>query len=360
MSRDNYLGEQLKIPKKKRLSGLNLAISKDITSPNKLQASYSLLSLSPYAIKDNLSFKALNQSRVIKKRNPNRTSTFNKKAPQNAGYEESKSNINKSLTLSPDTSLKIQYCAGEILSSKLNSMLKGLKEISPEEKLKIVQSIFTEVIERDRDYEIILERIKSEFNDFIHIQSLELQKSMKAVQESETIKSLMSDEMERLFKENNDISAKYKEIRTRYTELYDKFLKITEVDLDKIDQSPENWNLIIQENKMLNQALEKSSLTITRYKNKEKKMMKLIMAMKDKGYPIEEIYDEIKVEKKPPNYECNEDLPDDTDAENLVSPKPTNFIRPFAVPPLSMTEVEPNSFSSDDSLDQQESNSEDC
>ena len=84
------------------------------------------------------------------------------------------------------------------------------------------------------------------------------------------------------------------------------------------------------------------------------------MAMKDKGYPIEEIYDEIKVEKKPPNYECNEDLPDDTDAENLVSPKPTNFIRPFAVPPLSMTEVEPNSFSSDDSLDQQESNSEDC
>ena len=72
------------------------------------------------------------------------------------------------------------------------------------------------------------------------MQALEIQKYVKTVKENEKIKSLMSDELERLFKENNEISVKYKELRVKYTEIYDKFLKIADIDLDTIDQSEDN------------------------------------------------------------------------------------------------------------------------
>ena len=232
-------GERFKSYKKKNLRSLNLAITTDLKTKNKAQSSISLFSLSPYALNQNASVKFLDNQRIIKKHTPVRNNTFMRKEQSSITCSECKHNLNSSVTISPNSTF-FKSNTGEILSFKLNSMLKSVKESNTEEKIKIIQSVFNEVIEKDKDFEIILGRIKSEYNNYIQMQALEIQKYVKTVKENEKIKSLMSDELERLFKENNEISVKYKELRVKYTEIYDKFLKIADIDLDTIDQSEDN------------------------------------------------------------------------------------------------------------------------
>mmetsp|Transcript_7184 Transcript_7184/g.7042 ORF Transcript_7184/g.7042 Transcript_7184/m.7042 type:complete len:114 (-) Transcript_7184:16-357(-) len=77
---------------------------------------------------------------------------------------------------------------------------------------------------------------------------------------------------------------------------------------------------------------------------KEKKLLKLILAMKKRGYPVEEIYEqEVRghSKKKKKDYEYNEsdECPDDTENEQLVSGRPKSVEKPGMIPSLNLKEI---------------------
>ena len=75
------------------------------------------------------------------------------------------------------------------------------------------------------------------------------------------------------------------------------------------------------------------------YRKKEKKLLKLILAMKNRGYPVEEIYNkEI--------FGIDPQIEENSESDRIVSGRTPEVIKPEKVPALKMEKVEPETFTS--------------
>jgi hypothetical protein len=96
---------------------------------------------------------------------------------------------------------------------------------------------------------------------------------------------------------------------------------------------------------------------IRQLRNKEKQLIKLVLALKRKGYPVEEIYEaEISKKKAAQPTENYEEISDDEETEPFVKGSPKKAVRPSGVPALNLGRIQPelssesediNSFSSE-------------
>ena len=74
---------------------------------------------------------------------------------------------------------------------------------------------------------------------------------------------------------------------------------------------------------------------------KEKKLVKLIVALKNRGYPVEDVYQEdVHREKKKKILACDESVVDDSENEDLVSGRPKEVAKPAIIPSLNLEEIE--------------------
>ena len=106
---------------------------------------------------------------------------------------------------------------------------------------------------------------------------------------------------------------------------------------------------MLLENQNYSEAYGKLKEEIKNYRYKEKKLLKLIVALKQKGYPVEEIYEAEVEKKKPkplPHYSGSEELESNSEAENLVSGRPPGKEKPKIIPNLNFQELNPESVSS--------------
>ena len=78
------------------------------------------------------------------------------------------------------------------------------------------------------------------------------------------------------------------------------------------------------------------------YKSREKKLMRLIVAMRDRGFPVDEAIQNATKKGKSASQRSQPGLGDsDTELEPLVNGPPKEMARPKAVPMLPISEIEP-------------------
>lgn len=88
---------------------------------------------------------------------------------------------------------------------------------------------------------------------------------------------------------------------------------------------------------------------------KEKKLLKLILALKKRGFPVEEIYEkEVQTKEKKRKYDYSysqsDECPDDTENEQLISGRAKEPIKPKIIPSLNIKEMKQETpYSSSDS-----------
>eukprot|EP00358_Blepharisma_japonicum_P003978 CAMPEP_0202954770 /NCGR_PEP_ID=MMETSP1395-20130829/51122_1 /ASSEMBLY_ACC=CAM_ASM_000871 /TAXON_ID=5961 /ORGANISM="Blepharisma japonicum, Strain Stock R1072" /LENGTH=174 /DNA_ID=CAMNT_0049670583 /DNA_START=670 /DNA_END=1190 /DNA_ORIENTATION=+ len=152
-------------------------------------------------------------------------------------------------------------------------------------------------------------------------------------------KRILEKRIEKISKEKYEMEIMLEECNIQNNRLKDKLQKSSKKPYPDFDEK--SVGLIIDENKSLSKICKKQKNEIDSYKYKEKQLLKLILALKKKGYPVEEIYDREVQKSKYEMYKNEEssELGEESEDEQLVSGRPKDVPRPRIVPKLNLNEV---------------------
>lgn len=306
-------------------------------------------SSSPYAPKKTYSLKNIQKGKI----KPNFT-----KLPEELRYfRKNKTTLNSNGSKKIFSSYSILN-PGEtnIKDTPQDKYLELIRKIDDQKekksKFEVSKAIFSLILEESKDLTGVLRVIKKEYEQFIKDQAKEFEKLKANLQDIEKMKSLLSVELEQSMQQNKDLKSSLSSLHEKYMKISDKFFKIINFDSSELQKTDENWTRLCQENRMYEDALQKVSEDCKYYKSKAKKMMKLLVAIEKKGYPVEEVYNkEVKKQNALPKYEGDEQPLDDTDHENIVTGKNPRVNKPFDIPDLDLECVEPDIFSSSEQED---------
>ncbi|OMJ75864.1 hypothetical protein SteCoe_24883 [Stentor coeruleus] len=216
------------------------------------------------------------------------------------------------------------------------------------------REILEEIIFKDRIYGTLLSKIKFAYEDWLKSKSLSYSETTQLKSEIVEFSKKLTEEIEenkrlhrkvqKFSKENVDLGRALEEKETNFRTLQEYLLKITNITIDDIPQDKASWKVMVAENKSYSELCDKLKKKIKNMKIQDKKLMTLFWMLKQKGYPVEEIYESLgsKKNKKKKNLSISEFSDELINAEP-VKGKP----RPGVVPVLNMEKVEPNSFSDD-------------
>ncbi|CAG9311647.1 unnamed protein product [Blepharisma stoltei] len=264
-------------------------------------------------------------------------------------------------------STEIQFLEGK-LSQKL-SELSQKDRLQTVGKLNVYREIFQEIINKDTIYGTLLAKIQKAYDEALTerntlkaLNTNELESKVEDLNRKLTncaeSKRSLEKKIERVLKENQALNIKLEDKETRYEELQGKLYKISQVNVEGVDMNEESWKFIIAENKAYADLCQKMKTDIKNYKYKEKKLLKLVMALKKRGYPVEEVYDQDvqKKKKEMPKYEGSDEPEDNSENEQLVSGRPKDVKKPQNIPSLKLEEIQHETFSSSSSSSYSESN----
>lgn len=259
----------------------------------------------------------------------------------------------------------------KVIESRLIEQLKILsqKTQKPSEdllakKLELYKYAFGEIIARNKAYSSVLRVIKDAYEEAYDmlakennreiIKSLEkdLQDAELKFQSSQAeIKSLRR-KIEKLAKESVELSRALDEREKQYTEIHDKLYNITHASIHNIPKDEEGWKVLVSEIQEYSQVVQSMTNEIKQLRNKEKQLIKLVLALKRRGYPVEEIYEtEISKKKVPKSAENNEEISDEEETEPLVKGSPKKVLRPPGVPELNLGCIQPEYSSESEDMD---------
>ena len=96
---------------------------------------------------------------------------------------------------------------------------------------------------------------------------------------------------------------------------------------------------MVLENQSYSEVCKKMKKDIKNYKAKEKKLLKLVLAMKKRGYPIEEVYNKDV-------YGITDEYEENSESDRILSGSASEVQKPSNVPALRIDKLEPESFTS--------------
>ena len=269
---------------------------------------------------------------------------------------EMKSSLHQSFSNSLIEDYKGNYDKADRLLSKFNKMIKAnnLKK-TKEENINVCRLILDELISYEKAFAPLLEKIKDQYEIFIKDKVVENESIQCQIKEFNTLNSLLSSEVSKLLEEREELMSKYNSCNNISSKAADIMPEANQNNDIKENYDISYLKKLSEENQVLNEAFGSMQQDLKYYKNISKELTKLLLIIKKKGYPIEEIYNtEVKKKKTLPHYLGDEGIPDDTDTENIITPKPSTFQRPNYIPALNFSLVEPNSFTSESGNDSDE------
>jgi hypothetical protein len=226
-------------------------------------------------------------------------------------------------------------------------------------KFKVYQGVFDEVIYKVGYFGSLLTKIKLGYEDWLYAdrQSVtdrlktELSERTGELARTKQEHSQLVKRISKLAKENGDLSRAQAETEEQYMELHERLMKLTQVKCDG-PKDETSWQYLLSENKQYAEVLKTLHKDLKHLKRREDKLLKLMQALKVKGYPIEQIYKEEcrkqKQAKLPYTVVKGSDAGDE-DAEPIVNGPPKAVERPKGVPVLALQEVEPDLASESES-----------
>lgn len=240
-----------------------------------------------------------------------------------------------------------------LIEIKLNEKLKNFK--GKKEIWNVYKEIFIDVIKKDKIFSAILEKIFEFYEEYIKelvdlakIEGLEekvknLEMNLKAQLE---INKGFEKKYEKLAKENYDIAKELDRSEEVCTEIQKRLFSIAEFDIETVPKDEVRWKALIMENKKFHNGIKDLTEEVKSMKYKEKKLLQLIMEIKKKGYPVEDIYKEFIIREKRNKFESFSSISSNSDGENLVSERQNQWKKPENIPNLNMLLLEPESISS--------------
>ena len=247
-----------------------------------------------------------------------------------------------------------------LLDIKIEEIILKFKETnySPE-TFDRLQEYFEEIILKDKIFGPVLRKIKSAYDQFIQfklsptaensrLRNEIMEFSKKLTEEIEENKRLHR-KIQKFSRENAELGRNLEEREGNCRTLQEHLLKITTIDINDVPQDKTSWKVLVNENKSYAELCTGLKKKVKNLKSKEKKLMKLFWTLKQKGYPVEEIYENMNNKKSKSSSKPTTD--DISESEYISTDPPKARPRPGNIPSLDMNKVEPNSFTERNSSD---------
>lgn len=240
------------------------------------------------------------------------------------------------------------------LSDRIRELKAETNKNLAAERYEVFKLFFSKVIEKDSTYSSILRRIKREYDEMIISNSVNTTVNVidKYIDEISEIKNQYSQERkeklsykiryEKLLQENQELSIKLSESEKKLNKLENQLACLKSIKIDHLPKDELTWQYILSENQSYCDLFSKLEKRLKSEFRREKKLVDLICALKERGYPVEEVYhDELKKKRKPRKSfdEVNitsEDEQCDTETEPIAIGPPKVLLRPSQVPPLNL------------------------
>ena len=246
---------------------------------------------------------------------------------------------------------RINTYTEEDIGNEFLNHIKNAKNI--EAKFEICQKYFEEIIKNDNKYNKILWKIKATYesrlenaeNILTKRLKIEINELQNMLQNEYKEKKLFLKKLEKLSKENFELSKTLEGTQDKYNALVNKIKEISQVDMSKLSKEEMNWKYLINENENLNQINKEMQLNIKKLTAKEKKLVNLLIGLKSEGYPVDKFYEKQLTKSKrsatPQSYS------EDTENEALVSDRLKSVKIPECIPRLKLDDIHQDTFSSD-------------
>ncbi|OMJ96044.1 hypothetical protein SteCoe_426 [Stentor coeruleus] len=251
---------------------------------------------------------------------------------------------------------QVSYESGNILEAKsqaCNSVSDMIKIIEGQnnlqKKLEACEGVFEEIIDKDKEFSLVLKVIKKEYENVISYQSITLKKQTCEICELENIKCELTNEIGKILEINKNLTCKLQDSNKKYNDLSIKYLQIVDKSLH---QGDDDINKLYKENQKYMEVLKKQSNETKCYKIKAKKMMGLLLALERNGYPVEKVYNseirKIKFFEK--DVEGSIFLNEANDKDELIE-KIMKFDTSYDIPLMNTSKTDNHSFISDSEAD---------
>ena len=335
-------------------------------------------SISKHRSISNIRFKipVKNQMTYLNTSSSNALLTKNKISPSAnlaLNTSDSSSQLKSRLLLSASQN-SASKAPAKVIEDKLLEGLKKCKDKNMSlEKFDTFRVAFSEIIEKDENFGGILRKIKEAYEqrvkndrnesskDIMEKLKDELKIMKEKINKNKENKKYLMKKIEKLAKENTELSRRLDDRESRYVDLQDKLLKLSKIDLNDIPQDDNSWRYLVSENQHLIKVCEDMRKDIRHLSRKEKKLVKLVIALKNRGFPVEDVYQEDVHREKPKKIRtCDEPVIDDSENEDLISGRPKSVERPAAIPKLNLAEIEVSRESSGTSESSEYEESEDA
>lgn len=242
--------------------------------------------------------------------------------------------------------LTIECSEIQILESKL---IHKLKELSLKEnqritdKLEIYRDLFQEIIRRDSTLSPLLSKIRDGYDEafeenrkkYRNEMNMRLSELNSKLGQYQDDKNSLEKKIDRVMKEKYEIELMLEKSNQEKAKLQEKLRGSSEFDHKKI-------KMIVEENKVFSVLHHKQKKEISKFKYKENQLLKLILALKKRGYPVEDVYD-TEINKSKRGTDQVSELGSESEDEQLVSGRPKEVKRPKAVPKLNLNEIQSES-----------------
>ena len=193
------------------------------------------------------------------------------------------------------------------LETKLDELEKSQQENGIDSELfEKYEQCFDDIIKNDKVFGSALGKIKVAYKNWMSSKALQSAENKKLKSEIFEFSKKLTEEIEenkqlhrkvqKFSRENVEMGRSLEEKDTNFKMLQEYLLKITNMNIDEIPVDIASWKVLVSENKSYSELCAKLKAKIKRLNQKEKKLMNLFWAMKQKGYPVEKMYD--KMEKK--------------------------------------------------------------
>ena len=233
--------------------------------------------------------------------------------------------------------------------SQLEDRLKAASKINLLEGIKEYNNVFEYIIDKDSVYGHLLRKIKNALDEWSRIREKSIHNSealkKKLAEANQKIQVMAEDRkfldrrIQQISQENLDLCKSIEESEASYTDIEERLLKITNFKLDNLERDENTWKALVLENISYNEICKKMREDIKNYRKKEKKLLSLIVAMKNRGYPVEEVYNH-DVDK------INKSIEENSESDRIVSGRAPEVAKPSNIPPLRMDKIDIESFSS--------------
>lgn len=258
----------------------------------------------------------------------------------------------KPLVRSATPELKSAFIDLEEVKEALLKALEAVERADLRGQLRVYHVYFGETLKASgglkgilevfqRGYEGLVEELQEKYTcEVSKLQGEIINLQSGILREADERKNLLS-RIEKLSHENVEMTETCQSYEEKLTDYQEKLYDIANVRMDLYPPSQQAWRVLNSELEYYHGWKRNAERELKLLKSKEKKLVRLVHALKEQGYPVEEVYN-AQVKTPAPSAHSEEICRDENESQRLVSGRPKSLPKPEKVPSLRLDEVEPD------------------